>query len=212
MRRIEVESFENFDFRKNTFTVHKFDSKIDNIDELKTFYNQHRYELFDNCGLSFRLKDYFGLDAKDPDGYDDNQQIDGVFFNVDIELPNKNNNCDYSLENRGRSWITIYRDKENSRFNCCHCLASMEWSIKTIETFSDEERNDKFVQYANRLKLFKASYEYIDNVFLKNGDNVLNINRNTYNTASEYIDREIRKFESKRNKIKELIDKYGLED
>jgi hypothetical protein len=91
-------------------------------------------------------------------------------------------------------------------------LASIDWAIKTIETFSDEERNDKFVQYANRLKLFKASYEYINNVFLKNGDNILNINKNTYNIASKYIDSEIEKLESKRNKIKELVNRYGVED
>ena len=212
MSRIEVESFENFDFRKNTFIVHKFNSEIDNIDELKSFYNQYRYELFDNCGLSFRLKDYFDLEDKPGDRYNDGQKIDGVFFNVHIQLPNKNNHCDYSLENKGRSWITLYRDKENSRYNCCHCLASIDWAIKTIETFSDEERYDKFVQYANRLKLFKASYEYINSVFLKNGSNVLSINRNTYNTATKFIDGEIRKLESKRNKIKELTDKYGLED
>lgn len=211
MDKIEVESFENFDFRKNTYVVHKFDSKVDDIDELKNFYNQHRYELFDNCGLSIRLKDYFDLDKKQRDFYDDGQKVNGIFFNVTIELPNRHNHCDYSLEKRGRSWITIYRDEENSRFGCCHCLASIDWAIKTIETFSDEERNDKFVQYANRLKLFKASYEYINNVFLKNGDNVLNINKNTYNIASKYIDSEIEKLESKRNKIKELVNRYGLE-
>lgn len=212
MDEIEVESFEDFDVRKNTYVIHKFDSKVDDINELKNFHKEHRYELFDNCGLSFKLKDYFDLGKKQRDFYDDGQKVNGVFFNVDIELPNKNNHCDYSLEKRGRSWITVYRDEENSRFGCCHCLASINWAIKTIETFSDEERNDRFVQYANRLKLFKASYEYISNVFLKNGDNVLNINKNTYNKASKYIDGEIKELESKRNKIKELIDKYGLDD
>lgn len=212
MDKIEVESFEDFDFRKNTYIIHKFDSKVDDINELENFHKEHRYELFDNCGLSFRLKDYFDLDKKPRDFYDDGQKVNGVFFNVDIELPNKNNHQDYSLKKRCRSWITVYRDEENSRFGCCHCLASIDWAIKTIETFSDEERNDKFVQYANRLKLFKASYEYINNVFLKNGDNVLNINKNTYNIASKYIDSEIEKLESKRNKMKELVNRYGVDD
>ena len=212
MDKIEVESFEDFDFRKYIYVIHKFDSKIDDIGELENFHKEHRYELFDNCGLSFRLKDYFDLNQKSRDWYDDYQKVNGVFFNVDIELPKRNSHRDYSLEKRGRSWITVYRDEENSRFGCCHCLASINWAIKTIETFSDEERNDKFVQYANRLKLFKASYEYISNVFLKNGDNVLNINRNTYNKASKYIDDEIRELKSKQDKIKELVDRYSLED
>jgi hypothetical protein len=210
--RLEVETFENFDFRKNIYVVHKFNPEIDNIDELKNFYNLHKYELFDNCGLSFILKDYFDLDKEEDSSYNDNQKVDGIFFNVNINLPNKNNNLDFALDDKGRSWITIYRDKENSKYDCCHCLASISWAIKTIETFSDEERNDNFIQYTNRLKLFKATYEYIDNVFLKNGNNVLGINRNSYNSASKYIDDEIKKIESKQNKIKELIDKYGLSD
>lgn len=209
---VEIESLENFDFRKNTYAIHKFNSEIDDINELKNFYNHHKYELFDNCGLSFILKDYFDLDKEKNNSYNDNQKVDGIFFNVDIELPNKNNKLDLSLDDKGRSWITVYRDKENSKYNCCHCLADIHWAIRTIETFSDEERNNKFIQYANRLKLFKASYEYIDNVFLKRGDNVLSINRNTYNSVSKYIDDEIKKYESKQTRIKELIDKYGLGD
>lgn len=209
MKLVETESFENFDFRKNTYLIHKFNSETDNIDELKNFYNCHIYELFDNCGLSFKLKDYFDLDKEKHKFYNDNQKVDGVFFNVDIELPNKNNKLD---NNKGRIRITVYRDKENSKYNCCYLLTSINWAIKTIETFSDEEQNDKFIQYANCLKLFKATYEYIDNVFMKKGTNVLAINRNTYNTASKYINDEIKKLELKQNKINELIDKYGLGD
>ena len=41
---------------------------------------------------------------------------------------------------------------------------------------------------------------------------MLSINRNTYNSVSKYINDEIKKLESKQNKIKEMIDKYGLED
>lgn len=41
--RLEVETFDNFDFRKNTYVVHKFNSEIDDIDELKNFYNLHKY-------------------------------------------------------------------------------------------------------------------------------------------------------------------------
>ena len=210
MSHVETESFENFDFRKNTYVIHKFNSEIDDIDELKNFYNLHKYELFDNCGLSFELKDYFDLDKEKDNSYIDNQKINGIFFNVNIELPNRNNRLDLALDDKGRSWITVYRDKENSKYNCCHCLAGISWAIKTIETFSDEERNNNFIQYANRLKLFKASYEYVDNVFLKKGNNVLGINRNTYNNASKFIDDEIKKLELKQNIIKNLIDKYGL--
>jgi hypothetical protein len=201
---IETESLENFDFKKDTYVIHKFNSEIDNIDELKSFYIHHKHKLFDNCGIFFVLKDYFNLDKAEDD---DNQKINNISFKVDITLPDKSNRLNILLEDRGRSWISVYG--QNSKYDC-RFIANIDWAIKTIEPFSEEERNDRFMQRANYLKLFKASYEYIDNVFLKKGNNVLGISGKSYDNACNFIRDEIMKLELKRGIINSLATDYGI--